>query len=43
MKTINENRNDNKAMNYTIIVPTKCISLLKAQDITICTFLSLYS
>jgi hypothetical protein len=29
--------------NYTIIVPTKCISLLKAQDITICTFLSLYS
>jgi hypothetical protein len=29
--------------NYTIIVPTKCTSLLKAQDITICTFLSLYS
>jgi hypothetical protein len=28
--------------NYTIIVPTKCTSLLKAQDITICTFLSLY-
>jgi hypothetical protein len=24
--------------NYTIIVPTKCTSLLKAQDITICTF-----
>jgi hypothetical protein len=23
--------------NYTIIVPTKCTSLLKAQDITICT------
>jgi hypothetical protein len=29
--------------NYTITVPTKCTSLLKAQDITICTFLSLYS
>jgi hypothetical protein len=29
--------------NYTIIVPTKCTSLLKAQDITICAFLSLYS
>jgi hypothetical protein len=29
--------------NYTIIVPTKCTCLLKAQDITICTFLSLYS
>jgi hypothetical protein len=29
--------------NYTIIFPTKCTSLLKAQDITICTFLSLYS
>jgi hypothetical protein len=29
--------------NYTIIVPTKCTSLLKAQVITICTFLSLYS
>jgi hypothetical protein len=29
--------------NYTIIVPTKCTSLLKAQDITICTFLSLCS
>jgi hypothetical protein len=29
--------------NYTIIVPAKCTSLLKAQDITICTFLSLYS
>jgi hypothetical protein len=28
---------------YTIIVPTKCTSLLKTQDITICTFLSLYS
>jgi hypothetical protein len=30
--------------NYTIITPTKCTSflLLKAQDITICTFLSLY-
>jgi hypothetical protein len=24
--------------NYTIIVPTKCTSLLKAQVITICTF-----
>jgi hypothetical protein len=23
---------------YTIIVPTKCTNLLKAQDITICTF-----
>jgi hypothetical protein len=29
--------------NYTIIVPTKCTSLLKAIYITICTFLSLYS
>jgi hypothetical protein len=29
--------------NYKIIVPTKCTSLLKTQDITICTFLSLYS
>jgi hypothetical protein len=29
--------------NYTIIVPTKCTSLLKAQYITICTFLSMYS
>jgi hypothetical protein len=29
--------------NYTIIVPTKCTSLLKEEDITICTFLSLYS
>jgi hypothetical protein len=29
--------------NYTIIVPTKCTSLLKAQDITIYSFLSLYS
>jgi hypothetical protein len=29
--------------HYTIIVPTTCTSLLKAQDITICTFLSLYS
>jgi hypothetical protein len=29
--------------NYTIIVPTKRTSLLKAQYITICTFLSLYS
>jgi hypothetical protein len=29
--------------NYTIIVPTKCTSLLKAHVITICTFLSLYS
>jgi hypothetical protein len=28
---------------YTIIVPTTCTSLLKVQDITICTFLSLYS
>jgi hypothetical protein len=28
--------------NYTIIIPTKCTRflLLKAQDITICTFLS---
>jgi hypothetical protein len=33
----------NKRRYYTIIVPTKCTSLLKAQDITICTFLSLYS
>jgi hypothetical protein len=33
----------NKLLCYTIIVPTKCTSLLKAQDITICTFLSLYS
>jgi hypothetical protein len=24
--------------NYTIIVPTKCTSLLKAQGITVCTF-----
>jgi hypothetical protein len=30
-------------VNYTIIVPIKCTSLLKAQDITICTFLPLYS
>jgi hypothetical protein len=30
-------------VSHTIIVPTKCTSLLKAQDITICTFLSLYS
>jgi hypothetical protein len=29
--------------NHAIIVPTKCTILLKAQDITICTFLSLYS
>jgi uncharacterized membrane protein YqiK len=29
--------------NYTVIVPTKCTSLLKAPYITICTFLSLYS
>jgi hypothetical protein len=29
--------------SFTIIVPTKCTSLLKAQNITICTFLSLYS
>jgi hypothetical protein len=30
--------------NYTIIIPTKCTSflLLKAQDITICTFLSVF-
>jgi hypothetical protein len=27
----------NKRHNYTIIVPTKCTRLLKAQDITICT------
>jgi hypothetical protein len=29
--------------NYTITVPTKYTNLLKAQVITICTFLSLYS
>jgi hypothetical protein len=28
--------------NYTIIVPTKCTSLLKAQDITICTFFFIF-
>jgi hypothetical protein len=28
--------------NYTIIVPTKCTSLLKAQDITICTFVFVF-
>jgi hypothetical protein len=27
---------------YTIIVPTKCTSLLKAQDITICTFVFVF-
>jgi hypothetical protein len=33
-----------RKVKYTIIIPTKCTSflLLKAQDITICTFLSLY-
>jgi hypothetical protein len=29
--------------SYTIIFPTKCTSSLKAQYITICTFLPLYS
>jgi hypothetical protein len=33
----------NKLTKWTIIVPTKCTILLKAQDITICTFLSLHS
>jgi hypothetical protein len=33
----------NRLLNYTIIVLTKCTSLLKAQDIIICTFLSLHS
>jgi hypothetical protein len=43
LKRIGCNTVDKQGNAYTIIVPTKCASLLKAQYITICTFLSLYS